>query len=99
LKPAAYQANVEMLARYDAANGEALQRLIDGGTQLRTFSTEIMAAAEEASFAIYDEFAQTDTDFQSVFEPWKQFRSDIQQWHSLIETSYNAYIAAQYQQP
>jgi TRAP-type mannitol/chloroaromatic compound transport system substrate-binding protein len=93
IKLAAYQANIEMLARYDALNGQALQRLVDAGAQLRTFSTEIMQAAEEVSFTIFDEFSQSDADFPAIFEPWNAFRENIQSWHSLIETSYNAYIA------
>ncbi len=96
IETAAYQANTQMLARYDARNREALQRLIEGGTQLRVFSDDIMQAAEAASFDLYNEFSQNDADFKSIFEEWKSFRNSIQEWHTNIETSYLDYIATQY---
>ena len=46
VKSAAYQANIDMLASYDAKNREALQQLVDGGTQLRTYPQDVMEAAE-----------------------------------------------------
>ncbi|MCL4264829.1 MAG: TRAP transporter substrate-binding protein DctP [Anaerolineae bacterium] len=95
VRTAAHQANTIMLARYDARNKEALERLIQGGTQLRSFSPEILQAAEEASFALYDEFSQADADFKSIFEQWKVFRDDIQIWHAVNETDYMKYIEAQ----
>jgi TRAP-type mannitol/chloroaromatic compound transport system substrate-binding protein len=97
VKTAAYQANMQMLARYDARNFSALQRLIEGGTQLRTFSNEILEAAESASFALYDEFSQSDTDFKGIFESWKAFLDGIQEWHSFNDTGYDNYIATKFQ--
>lgn len=98
VRTAAHQANTIMLARYDARNKEALERLVQGGTQLRSFSTEILQAAEQASFALYDEFSQADADFKSIFEQWKVFRDDIQTWHSVNEADYIKYIEAQIEQ-
>lgn len=96
LKTAAYQANVQMPARYDARNGAALARLIDGGTQLRVYSQEIMEAAEGASFDLFNELAQSDTDFNSIFTEWQRFRNEVQAWFSALETPYNQYIASNY---
>lgn len=96
LMTAAFQANTQMLARYDARNGQALTRLVEGGTQLRVYSQEIMEAAEAASFDLYDELAQSDSDFNAIFTDWKKFRSEIQAWHTALETPYNDYIATNY---
>ena len=96
LKTAAYQANMQMLARYDARNREALERIVAGGTQLRVFSQEILEAAEGAAFELYDEFASDDADFNGIFQEWKSFRDSIQEWHSFNETSYMDYIASKY---
>jgi TRAP-type mannitol/chloroaromatic compound transport system substrate-binding protein len=46
LKTAAMEANLNMLAKYDALNREALQRLVSGGTKLTPYSPEIMQAAQ-----------------------------------------------------
>lgn len=85
LQVAAAESNVNMLARYDARNGDALQRLVDGGTQLRTYSDEIMAAAEEASQEIADEFSAQDADFKSIYAEWAAFRDKVRAWHKVNE--------------
>jgi TRAP-type mannitol/chloroaromatic compound transport system substrate-binding protein len=95
VKTAAHEANTIMLARYDGRNKDALERLIQGGTQMRKFSDEILKSAEEASFSMYDEYSQADADFKSIFDSWKQFRDNIQLWHSFNELDYNRYIASQ----
>jgi TRAP-type mannitol/chloroaromatic compound transport system substrate-binding protein len=92
VRTAAFEANMETLARYDTVNNEALQRLVDSGVQLRGYSNEIMAAAEQASFEIYDEFATKDADFKSIFEQWKQFRDRVYAWNKLNEGSFTTYV-------
>ncbi len=92
LETAAYQANLEMMAVYDARNQEALQRLVDGGVQLRVFSNEILKASEEAAFSLFDELAQEDGDFKTILAEWKKFRENIQKWFSAGEAVYANYI-------
>jgi TRAP-type mannitol/chloroaromatic compound transport system substrate-binding protein len=94
LKTAAYEANMTMLNRYDALNNEALQRLQQSGVQLRAYSEEILAAAETASFELYDEFAAKDADFKKVFEEWKQFRDRVYAWHNLNQMSFERFVYA-----
>jgi TRAP-type mannitol/chloroaromatic compound transport system substrate-binding protein len=94
IRTAAAEANVTMLANYDARNNEALERLIAGGTQLRYYSEEIMAAAEEAAFALYDEFAAQDADFKAIFEEWKLFRDRVYAWHNINEAGFARYAYA-----
>jgi TRAP-type mannitol/chloroaromatic compound transport system substrate-binding protein len=95
LKTAAHEANTIMLARYDARNFAALQRLLnDSDIELRPFPDDVMKAAEEASFALMDEFAAGDTDFGSILQEWKTFREGIQAWFSVAETGYLNYAAA-----
>lgn len=89
---AAYQSNMTMLSRYDARNNEALTRLIDGGTQLRSYSDEIMQAAADASEELYAEFSASDADFKSIFEQWDAFRKGIRAWHSINEMSFARFV-------
>ncbi|GBF83765.1 TRAP transporter substrate-binding protein [Aphanothece sacrum] len=92
---AAYESNVTMLARYDALNNEALERLLASGTQVRPYSQDILTAAEKASFALYDEFAVKDADFKAVYDQWKQFRTRIYAWHKLNEGSFTNFVYSQ----
>ncbi|MDD1420073.1 TRAP transporter substrate-binding protein [Dolichospermum sp. ST_sed1] len=91
LETAAYQSNTTMLARYDTRNSEALEKLLKTGTQLRPYSQEILAAAEKASFALYDEFAAKDADFKAIYEQWKPFRDRMYAWNNLNEGSLTRY--------
>jgi TRAP-type mannitol/chloroaromatic compound transport system substrate-binding protein len=91
IKTAAFESNATMLARYDARNNEALQRLVQGGVNLRPYSDEILAAAEKAAFALYDEFAAKDPDFKQIFAEWKQFRDRVYAWNNINEGSFARY--------
>jgi TRAP-type mannitol/chloroaromatic compound transport system substrate-binding protein len=95
IKTAAYEANANMLALYEARNNDALQSLLKKGTQLRPYSKEILQAAQKASFALYDEFAAKDADFKAVYEQWKQFRDRIYAWHKLNEGSLTNFVYSQ----
>jgi TRAP-type mannitol/chloroaromatic compound transport system substrate-binding protein len=92
IKTAAYESNATMLARYDARNNEALQSLLSSGTQVRPYSEEILQAAEQAAFALYDDFAAKDADFKAVYEPWKQFRDRIYAWDKLNQGSFTNFV-------
>ncbi|MCL2933195.1 MAG: TRAP transporter substrate-binding protein [Trichodesmium sp. MAG_R03] len=88
LKSAAYQANINMLARYDALNGKALAELIADGIELRSYSEDILQAAQEAAFAFYEEKASQDATFKKVYEQWKKFREQIYKWNTINELSF-----------
>jgi TRAP-type mannitol/chloroaromatic compound transport system substrate-binding protein len=89
LKTAAYEANMNMLAQYDALNREAIARLIAGGTQLTPYSKEIMQAAQKASFDLYEENANKNNTFKQVYEQWKQFREQLYQCNKINELSFS----------
>ncbi|NEP19058.1 MAG: TRAP transporter substrate-binding protein [Leptolyngbya sp. SIO4C1] len=88
LQTAAYQANLNMLAQYDALNGEALKRLIDGGTRLTPYSDEILAVAQETAFDIYEESASGDAAFKKIYDQWKGFRNSLYGWNRINELGF-----------
>ena len=91
---AAKEVNQDMLARYDALNLAALQRLREGGTQLRPYSPEILQAAQRISDDLLATRAAEDGTFREVYDSWQQFRDRITQWHEVAEFSY-ARLASQ----
>jgi TRAP-type mannitol/chloroaromatic compound transport system substrate-binding protein len=97
IQTAANEVNMTTLSRYESQNNEALQRLIQGGVQLRQYSDEIMKAAEQASFALYNEFAAQDADFKAVFDQWQQFRNRVYAWNKLNEGSFEQFTYTQLQ--
>ncbi len=85
---ACYEANLNMLAQYDAVNGAALKRLVDKGTKLVPYSDEIMAAAEEAAFQLYADSASKDGTFKEVFDQWQVFRESVYGWNQVNELGF-----------
>ena len=64
LEAACDEANIDMLAKYDALNPPALKRLIGNGVKLQPFSNEIMAACYKATQEVYDEIATKNDEVQ-----------------------------------
>jgi TRAP-type mannitol/chloroaromatic compound transport system substrate-binding protein len=77
-----------VVAEYDAKNHEALQRLRDGGTQLRLFNDRILAPARRAAEELHREKAAANTEYAEVYQQWNAFRSNINRWHWHNEISY-----------
>lgn len=92
VRTAAFEANLEMLSRYETRNNEALQRLVDGGVQLREYSAEIMTAAQEATFDLYDEFAASDADFKAIYDDWRGFRDRVYAWSQLNQGAFERFV-------
>jgi TRAP-type mannitol/chloroaromatic compound transport system substrate-binding protein len=89
---AARETNLIMLSRYEAANDIALKGLVDGGTQLRSYSGEIMDAAYDAAMALYDEYSAADADFKTIYDNWSTFRTSIYDWHKANEFAFTSYV-------
>jgi TRAP-type mannitol/chloroaromatic compound transport system substrate-binding protein len=85
------EANVHMLASYDAKNPEALKKLVGGGAQLRQFPRPIMDAAQKAAFEIYDEAAKKSLHFKRIYSQWLKFRADQFLWFRVAEMGYDNY--------
>lgn len=94
-KAAAYEANINMLAQYDSLNGEALARLVEGGTQLTAYSDEILQAAEQATIDFYEENASQDATFREVYDQWRGFREQVYQWHQVNQFGFENFVYRQ----
>lgn len=92
VRVAAARANAEMLADYDAKNGPALQSLIDGGTQVRTLSNEILTALENAANEIHDENAAGNPLYARTLEDYRAFQDQVRTWHEISQHAYANYI-------
>jgi TRAP-type mannitol/chloroaromatic compound transport system substrate-binding protein len=91
VKTAALETNVLILAKYNAMNAKALEQLKAEGIKIKPFAPEIMAAAEKATFAFYEETASQDADFRQIYQSWKAFRDRIYQWHRINELSFASF--------
>jgi len=88
LRVAAAEAHAEIMARYDSRNPGALANLLDRGVELVRFPDEIMAAARETSFELYEELAAENQSYNKIYQAWKEFQENSNRWFSTSELGY-----------
>jgi TRAP-type mannitol/chloroaromatic compound transport system substrate-binding protein len=93
LESACGDANVWMVAKYDAQNPAALRKLIAGGTQLRSFSKEIMQACVQSANELYEDTAAKNPKFKKIYEPWRKFRDEQLQWFRVAENTFDNFMS------
>jgi TRAP-type mannitol/chloroaromatic compound transport system substrate-binding protein len=94
LEAAASEANLRMLAKYDALNTQAMKRLIAHGVKLHPFPPEVMRAAYIEATALYEEIGRTNPRFKQAYESMRAFRNDVVPWHSLADGRFDAFMQA-----
>ncbi|MDW8396428.1 MAG: TRAP transporter substrate-binding protein [Anaerolineae bacterium] len=92
IKTAAVEANMGMMARYDARNAAALEKLRKEGVQLRQYPKAVLDAAKKAADELYAEFSDKDADFKRIFEQWKKFKQETDSWFGLNEYAIESYL-------
>jgi len=92
VEAASFEAHVVMQAEYDARNPAALARLLKNGVKLHTFSKEIMDACNKAANEVMEEEAAKNAKFKKIYDPWKRFRQDQNQWASVAEAPLQNYM-------
>ena len=90
---AAREANLDMVAEYDAKNRLALQRLKAAGVQLHKFSDNIMQGSFKAAHEMYDETAAKNPKFKKIYDEWKKFRAEEAEWFALTELATEQFLA------
>ncbi|OWW22021.1 TRAP transporter substrate-binding protein [Noviherbaspirillum denitrificans] len=87
IEAASYEAHVTMQAEYDAKNPAALARLLRNGVKLHYFSKDIMEACYKAATDVNEEEAAKNAKFKKIYDHWKRFRQDQNQWFSVAEAT------------
>jgi len=88
-------ANFNMLALYDVKNITAIRSLVGKGVQLKPLPRDVLDAAYVESFKLYDELSASNANWEAIYEPWKQFRTEAYQWFRVAEYSYDSYVYSQ----
>lgn len=89
---AARAANETMLSRYEAANGPALQRLAESGTQVRTFSPEVLAALQGYMEEVHEQSAANNEFYARTLTSFTAFRENIREWHRQGEYAFQNFV-------
>ncbi len=86
------EANMLMLAQYDAKNPPAMMRLVQQGVKIHAFPKDVMLAARRAAFEIFDEEAAKNPAFKTIYIDWKKFRDSEIQWFKVAEAPYQNFL-------
>jgi TRAP-type mannitol/chloroaromatic compound transport system substrate-binding protein len=89
---AAGYANMDVQAKYDARNPQALKRLVANGAVLRPFSQAIMEACLKASDEVNAETSAANPDYKKILDSQFAFRNDENLWWQVAEYSYETFM-------
>ena len=95
VEAAAGMAHIDMQAKYDAKNPTALKRLIANGVKLHSFSNDIMRAAQDAAYAMYDEEAAKNPAFKKIYDDYSAYRRDANLWFRFSEAAFDDFMQQQ----
>ena len=102
--PASYQqiltdacdaVNLDVLARYDARNPQALRQLVAEGAQLKPFSEEILEACYKVSQQTFAEISEDNAWFKRIYDSQQDFKKDAYLWMQLAEFSFDKFMMVQ----
>ncbi|MGI9609633.1 MAG: hypothetical protein ACR2NL_04995, partial [Acidimicrobiia bacterium] len=74
------------MAKYDVLNPRDLQ-VVKEFAEIRQFSDEILSAFKEETENVLDGIASENPIFNEILGPWREYRTAVQEWHGLAETS------------
>ena len=89
---AAYEANVTMMAEYDAKNPAALRRLVGQGVKLKKYSADILDAAYKAAMQLYSDESAKNPAFNKMYADYLKFQKEQNQWFSVAELGMDQFL-------
>ena len=95
VEAAASHAHVEMQARYDARNPNALKQLVGAGTKLRPFPKDMMNQAFKAAQELYSELSAKNDNWKKVYTDWSKFRADQNMWFKVTDMRFDSFMQEQ----
>jgi TRAP-type mannitol/chloroaromatic compound transport system substrate-binding protein len=81
IKVASHRANTMTMAQYDQVDPGALRRLVGAGTQLRSFSQDVMEVSLKAAMDVYAEISVTNADLKTLLDHTITFHNEQYLWH------------------
>ena len=91
LEAAAAEANLQMLARYDALNPPALDRLVAKGVNLVPFPNDVLRAARALTTDLLEADAAADAGYRSLYDAYTAWRESSYRWFATAEQAYAAF--------
>ena len=73
-------------------NPQALARLLKRGVKLRAFPQSVMDASLKAAKEVMDAEAAKNANFKKIYEHYKKFQTQQNQWYSVAEARMQNYL-------
>jgi TRAP-type mannitol/chloroaromatic compound transport system substrate-binding protein len=89
---AAAFAHIDMQARYDARNPEALKQLVAAKVKLAAFPKPVMDEAFKTSMTLYDEISEKNPHWRKIYADFSTFRRDQNLWFRFTEAQFDRYM-------
>ena len=87
------EAHVDMQAKYDARNPQALKRLVTAGVQLRPFPKDMADTAFTAADELYAELNEKNPRWKKIYASYAAFRRDAILWSRFSDGAFDSYMA------
>lgn len=94
IQAACYESTIDLMAKYDAYNIQALKRLLASGVQLRAFNNQIMTACYKASQEVYADLNAKNPEFKKIYDSYFGFQRDQVAWQQVIENRMAQFMAS-----
>ncbi|OGB08938.1 MAG: ABC transporter substrate-binding protein [Burkholderiales bacterium RIFCSPHIGHO2_12_FULL_61_11] len=95
IEVAASHAHVEMQAKYDAKNPNALKQLVGSGTKVLPFPNDVLNLAFKESMALYSDISAKNPNWKKVYDDYSAFRKDQNLWFRFTEARFDSFMQAQ----
>jgi TRAP-type mannitol/chloroaromatic compound transport system substrate-binding protein len=95
IETAASHAHVDMQAKYDARNPQALKELVASGTKLFRLPKPVMDAAFKFSEAHYAQLSAKNANWKKIYTDYAAFRKEQNLWFRFAEAGFDSYMQAQ----
>lgn len=95
IEAAASFAHVDMQAKYDAKNPQALKELVAGGAKLFRLPKPVIDAAFKFAMAHYAELSDKNPNWKKAYADYAAFRKDQNMWFRFAEAGFDGFMQAQ----
>ena len=92
IESASAYAHVDMQAKYDARNPQALKDLVASKVQVLPFPKAVMDAAFKESMSLYEELNAKNANWKKVYDDYAAFRRDQNLWFRFTESTFDRYM-------
>jgi len=95
VEAAAAQANIDMLAKYDAYNPKALKQLVAAKTKVLPFPQSVLEASFKASMVVFEENDAKSPEWKKIYADLRAFQRDQVAWFRFAESRFDSFMAMQ----